>query len=99
MGRRATSTAYFLNRALGCLALVGRNVRLPEVRGRWIEVADAICAPWEVADILAGKYAGFDTRKLPFVALLADDDVDEFEREMAQTSESAPAEDPVVQSA
>jgi hypothetical protein len=99
MSRRATSTAYFLNRALGYLALVGRNVRLPEVRGRWIEVAHAICAPWEVARILAAKYPGLDTRKLPFVALLADDDVDEFEREMAQTVDPAPAQDPVVQSA
>jgi len=99
MGRRAAATAYFVNRALGYLALVGRNVRLPDVRGRWIEVADAVRAPWEVADILAARYAGLDARRMPFIALLADDDVDEFEREASPGAAAAPPRTPLVRSA
>jgi hypothetical protein len=99
MSRRAAATAYFVNPALGYLALVGRHVRLPEGRGRWIEAADAVRAPWEVAAILAARYAGLDARKMPFIALLADDDVEEFEREMAQTAAPASPQAAIMRSA
>jgi hypothetical protein len=94
MERRASKTAYFLNRALGYLALIGRNVRLPEAPGVWIMVADAERAPWEVAELLVATYPGVDATHLPFVALLTDFDVDEFEHETRTTAPPAP--EPVV---
>ncbi|MFL5313024.1 MAG: hypothetical protein ACJ79H_21535 [Myxococcales bacterium] len=90
MERRASKTAYFLNRAVGYLALIGRNVRLPEVAGVWVLVADAERAPWEVTDLLVATYPGVDANGLPFVALLTDFDVDEFEREFGATAPPAP---------
>jgi len=93
--KRASKTAYFLNRVLGYLALIGRNVRLPESGGVWILVADAVRAPWEVADLLGATYPGIDAQRLPFVALLTDFDVEEFEREMQATGRQAAAATPV----
>jgi hypothetical protein len=96
MDKRASKTAYFLNRALGYLALIGRNVRLPDGPGVWILVADAVRAPWEVADLLAATYPGIDAGQLPFTALLTDFDVEEFEREMRAAGRlTAPAPVPV----
>jgi hypothetical protein len=95
MDKRASKTAYFLNRVLGYLALIGRNVRLPESGGVWILVADAVHAPWEVADLLAASYPGIEAQRLPFVALLTDFDVEEFEREMLASGRQAAAATPV----
>jgi hypothetical protein len=95
MDKRASKTAYFLNRVLGYLALIGRNVRLPESGGVWILVADAVRAPWEVADLLAASYPGIEAQRLPFVALLTDFDVEEFEREMQATGRFPAAATPV----
>jgi len=95
MEKRAFKTAYFLNRALGYLALIGRNVRLPESGGVWILVADAVRAPWEVAELLAATYPGVDAHQLPFTALLTDFDVEEFEREMQASGRAAEAATPV----
>jgi len=82
MEKRASKTAYFLNRALGYLALIGRNVRLPDGAGVWVLVADAERAPWEVAELLIATYPGVDSNRLPFIALLTDFDVEEFENEL-----------------
>ena len=94
MERRASKTAYFLNRALGYLALIGRNVRLPELSGVWVLVADAERAPWEVTDLLVASYPGVDANRLPFVALLTDFDVDEFERDLPASAPPAEATAP-----
>jgi hypothetical protein len=95
MEKRASKTAYFLNRALGYLALIGRNVRLPESGGVWILVADAVRAPWEVAELLAATYPGIEAHDLPFTALLTDFDVEEFEAEMKSSGRAAQAATPV----
>src|SRR5438270_11822989 len=94
MERRASKTAYFLNRALGYLALIGRNVRLPELWGVWVLVADAERAPWEVTELLVATYPGVEANRLPFVALLTDFDVDEFEHEL-RTNAAPPAKEVV----
>src|SRR2546429_2469220 len=91
MEKRASKTAYFLNRALGYLALIGRNVRLPDGAGVWVLVADAERAPWEVAELLIATYPGVDSNRLPFIALLTDFDVEEFEKEL-RTSAPPPEE-------
>src|SRR5437870_13624331 len=95
MEKRASKTAYFLNRALGYLALIGKNVRLPESGGVWILVADAVRAPWEVAELLGASYPGLDAQELPVVALLTDFDVEEFETEMQATGRAHQAATPV----
>jgi hypothetical protein len=82
--RFATQTSYFLNRVLGYLALVGRGVRLPESTGFWLPVADAMRAPWEVSDMLAAMYPDLDVPRLPFIALLTDFDVEEFDKELRE---------------
>src|SRR5438067_12873543 len=94
MEKRASKTAYFLNRALGYLALIGRNVRLPELSGVWVLVADAERAPWEVTDLLVASYPGVGANRLPFVALLTDFDVEEFERDLRASA--PPAEETVA---
>ena len=83
MARRASKTAYYLNRTLGYLALVGRDVRFPGSIGVWIPVADAVRAPWEVTGLLVATYPDLAADQLPFVALLTDFDVEEFEQELA----------------
>ena len=95
MEKRASKTAYFLNRALGYLALIGRNVRLPDGAGVWVLVADAERAPWEVADLLIATYPGVDANRLPFIALLTDFDVEEFEGEMQATGRATEVATPV----
>ena len=94
MEKRASKTAYFLNRALGYLAQIGRNVRLPDGAGVWVLVADAERAPWEVADLLIATYPGVDANRLPFIALLTDFDVEEFEKELR--TNAAPAAEPAA---
>ena len=89
MDRRAATTAYFLNRSLGYLALIGRNVLLPRSRGAWVMVGNAFRAPWEVAEMVAATYPGIDVHRLPFIALLSDADVEEFETELSASDARA----------
>src|SRR3954451_15857341 len=51
--RRAFKTAYYLNRALPRLALVGRGVRLPNTAGVWVPVSDGAKKRCEVVRILS----------------------------------------------
>jgi hypothetical protein len=82
MARRAPKTAYFLNRRLNRLALIGKGVRLPETLGLWLMVADAVRAPWEMAEILAINYPEWKDAHPAFVALLTDFDVEQFESDL-----------------
>jgi hypothetical protein len=82
METRASRTGYFLNRALGYLALIANDVRFPTSSGVWLPVADSDRAPWEVAELLAMAFPGEIDEQLPFIALLHDDDVREFEQEL-----------------
>jgi hypothetical protein len=95
VGKRALKTAYFLNRALGYLALIGERVRLPESGGVWILVADAMRSPSEVAELLGASYPSIDAHALPVVSLLTDFDVEEFEREMRESGRADQAATPV----
>jgi hypothetical protein len=78
-----------LNRTLGYLALIGRNVIVPRSAGVWVIVGDAVRAPWEVADLVAAAYPGIDVHRLAFIALLTDFEVEEFEAEL-QAGQSQP---------
>jgi hypothetical protein len=82
MQRRASRTAYYLNRGAGYLALVANGVRFPASVGVWFPVAEAEQTSWDVVELLAVVYPGEVNERLPFVALLTDHDVDEFQREL-----------------
>jgi len=97
MEKRASKTAYFLNRALGYLALIGRNVRLPDGAGVWVLVADAERAPWEVAELLIATYLGGDSNRQPLIALLTEFDVEDIDSELRMRA--PPLEEVVVAAA
>ena len=79
-GSRSHRTAYYLDRELGCLALIARGVRLPSTIGAWVPVADGDLAPWEATSLLSLVFPDVHADELPFAALLSDFDVEEFER-------------------
>ena len=80
--RRATKTAYFLNRAINRLALIGAGVRFPDTEGFWMLVADAVRAPWEVIELLCLSYPEVMKEGPASIALLTEYDVRQFEREI-----------------
>jgi hypothetical protein len=82
MERRASKTAYFFNRLIGYLALIAKDVRFPASEGVWFPVADVERRPAEVARMLAAVYPIANSDQLPFIALLTDDDVVDFEDEL-----------------
>jgi hypothetical protein len=88
MIRRASKTAYFLNRAVNQLALIAQGVRFPACSGIWLMVAEADHAPWEVKELLAATYPEAMKSNPGFVALLTDFDVHEFESELAKQDRS-----------
>ena len=82
MERRASKTAYFFNRPIGYLALIAKDVRFPTSEGVWFPVADVERRPTDVARMLAAVYPIVNGDQLPFIALLTDDDVADFEDEL-----------------
>jgi hypothetical protein len=84
MTRRTSKTAYFLNRTLNRLALIAERVRFPRSAGVWVMVAEAVRAPWEVAELLTATYPEMMKQNPTFIALLTDFDVEEFESELAK---------------
>ena len=90
MSRRAAKTFYFLNRLAGCLALVKRNVRLPECEGIWIPIANPDRAPRETAELLELTYPGLSELRLLCVTLMSDFDAAELERELELERQSEP---------
>lgn len=77
----AARTAYYLNRRLPRLALVAKGVRFPG--GQWIWVGDEYLAPWQAEELVRELFPALKHIDVPFVALLTDFDVEEFEKESA----------------
>ena len=77
--RRAFKTAYYLNRALPRLALLGRGVRAPNTHGVWVPVADGGKKRCEVVRMLSLAHPSIEPEGLPYAALLTDFDVEQFE--------------------
>jgi two-component system cell cycle response regulator DivK len=73
-------TAYYLNSKLPRLALIGKGVRMP--RGQWIRVAEATLRPWLAEELVVDMFPALRARSVPFVTLLTDFDVLEFERDL-----------------
>jgi hypothetical protein len=88
MERRASKTAYFFNRPVGYLALIAKDVRFPASDGVWFPVADVERLPAEVARMLVAVYPIANAEQLPFIALLTDDDVADFETELGQRAQA-----------
>jgi hypothetical protein len=82
--RLADRTGYYFNRELPRLALVRRGVRVPP--GRWVYVADGEQPPWRVQEMAAGIVSA-EGGSVPFVALLTDSDVEEFEKELGAAAD------------
>ena len=81
--RRASKTAYYLNRALPRLALVGRGVRLPNTIGVWIPVSGGDKKRCEVARTLSLAHPGIDADRVPYTLLLTDFDVEQLEAHLS----------------
>jgi hypothetical protein len=77
-------TGYYLNRELPYLTLIAKGIRLPS--GRWIRVAEDELPPWKVQELVTRTLAV--KGQVPFVALLTDFDLQEFERELSATATS-----------
>ena len=90
MERRASRTAYYLNRRLGYLALIATAVRFPAAVGVWVPVADPERTPLEVLELLELAFPGEVNPRFPSISLLTDHDVEEFERELQSAGRLAP---------
>jgi hypothetical protein len=82
MPRRATRTGYYLNRVLHQVALISKDVRLPASMGVWLPVADNERPPRQVMESIIATFPNLTAEQLPFVALLSDGDVSEFEDDL-----------------
>ena len=82
MIRRAAKTCYFLNRRARCLALVGRDTRLPASIGVWIPIANPDLTPWNTMELLSATYRYLDAHGLFFAVLSDDLEVEDFEVEL-----------------
>ena len=76
----AEETAYYLNGKLPQLALFAKGVRFPA--GNWLRVADGLLPPWEVEAFVQEFFPGLEKKPVPFIALLTEFDVQQFERDL-----------------
>ena len=73
----AKETAYYVNPRLSCVALIAKGLRFPS--GTWIRIADASLPAWRVEELVPELFAGLRDQSVPFVNLLTDFDMQEFE--------------------
>jgi hypothetical protein len=78
----ADRTSYYLNSKLPRLAFVAKGVQFP--RGQWIWVADEYISPWQAEELVRDLFPALKDVEIPFVSLLTDFDVVEFERECGE---------------
>ena len=76
----AEETAYYLNGKLPKLALIAKGVRFPP--GTWIRLADGILPPWEAEELARDLFPALATGPVPFIALLCELDVVQFEQDL-----------------
>ncbi len=78
MFRFSGETAYYLNAALPQLALIAKGVRLPA--GKWIRIAGERIPAALADELVRDLFPRLRRRLVPFVVLLTNFDVEEFER-------------------
>jgi hypothetical protein len=83
MFRLCGETAYYLNAALPQLALIAKGVRVPA--GQWIRIASERI-PAALDDLVRDLFPRLRRRFVPFVVLLTNFDVEEFERARGVTT-------------
>ena len=79
MEQRAKETAYYFNGKLPHIVLIAKGVRFPA--GRWIWMAGESSTPWLVELLVRDLFPRVKDSVLPFIALLIDFDVDQFEQQ------------------
>ena len=84
MTEPARETAHYLNGKLQVLALIAQGVPFPQ--GRWIRVASEMVPPSLVQELVLDLFPALHARTLRTVTLLTEFDVQEFEREIANSS-------------
>ena len=84
MATRASKTAYFINRSLNQIALIGEGVRFPSLHGTWVLVSEGVRPPWEVTELIGAMYPEWLKHEPQFATLLTDFDVEEFERDLQE---------------
>ena len=72
-------TAYYLNGKLPQLALIAKGVRLPP--GNWLRIAGGLLPPWEAESLVRDLFPALADGAIPFVALLSEFDVEQYEQE------------------
>lgn len=75
----AEQTAYYFKNDPPRIALIGKGVRFPA--GHWLRIADEFLAPSVVQELLTSLFPALEGKTVPFVALLTEFDVQEFEIE------------------
>jgi hypothetical protein len=78
-------TAYYLNGKLPQLALIGKGVRFPP--GNWLRIADGLLPPWEAEALVKDFFPALEKGPVPFIALLTEFDVAQFEQELKDEDE------------
>jgi hypothetical protein len=61
------------------LALIAKGIRFPA--GHWLRIADELLAPWRAQELVPSLFPALARKTVPFVALLTEFDVQEFECE------------------
>jgi hypothetical protein len=83
----AEETAYFLNGKLPQLALIARGIRFPA--GNWLRVADGLLPPWDAETFVRDLFPALAKGRIPFIALLTELDVRQFEHELTDDQKNA----------
>jgi hypothetical protein len=76
----AEDTAYYLNGKLPQLALIAKGIRFPP--GNWLRIADGLLPPWEAEGLVQEFFPALEKTAVPFIALLTEFDVEQFEQEL-----------------
>ena len=70
-------TAYFVNSAMPCVALIAKGVRFPP--GQWVRFATGHVLPWLAEQLVSDLFPALKGRSITFAVLLSEFDVKEFE--------------------
>ncbi len=76
----AEETAYYLNPKIPAVALISKGVPFPSGTWRWL--ANATALAWHVEEMLAEMFPALQGKVIPFVTLMSEFDVSEFEQSL-----------------
>jgi len=79
----SAETAYFVNSAILCVALIAMGVRFPS--GQWVRFATGNVLPWLAEQLVSELFPALKGQAVTFAVLLSEFDVKEFEAGAYQT--------------